>query len=107
MRALGEAAVTLGHAGAFVEPFAGGLAVSGGPGSAISKVVGAGFAGVPPLAEFDAIEARYRDAGVPIVFEVATLADLSFVRAVEARGFRVLRVETVLGRPLTRDEVLA
>lgn len=39
MRAFGHAAVALGHPGAFVQPFAGGLAVSGGPASPIPELV--------------------------------------------------------------------
>lgn len=104
MHAYGEAAVALGHPGAFVQPFAGGLAISGGPGSAVSKIAGAGFAGIPSADAFEALERRYRDVGAPIVFELATLGDFAFVRAVEDRGCRLLRVETVLGRAMSRDE---
>lgn len=102
MRAFGEAAIALAHTGAFVEPFAGGLAVSGGAASPISKILGTGFAGVPSDATFDHLEARYADAGVEPVFEIATLADLSLARHLEGRGYRLQRTELVLGCALPR-----
>lgn len=99
MRLLGQAAETLGHAGAFVTPFGGGLAVSGGPSSPITKVIGVGYDGVPDASSLSAIEARYAAADTEVVFEVATLADLACVRALEQRGYQLQRTELVLGRP--------
>lgn len=101
MRLLGQAAEALGHAGAFVTPFGGGLAVSGGPSSPITKVIGVGYDGVPDAASLLALEARYAAADTEVVFEVATLADLACVRALERRGYQLQRTELVLGRPAT------
>jgi GNAT superfamily N-acetyltransferase len=98
MGLLGGAAVTLRHHGAFVTPFGGGLAVSGGPSSPITKVIGVGYDGVPDAASLSTLEARYAAAGAEPVFEVATLADLSCVRALERRGYELQRTELVLGR---------
>jgi len=102
MGVLGGAAVTLGHAGAFVMPFGGGLAVSGGPSSPITKVIGVGYDGVPDAASLSTLEDRYAVAGAEVVFEVATLADLACVRALERRGYELQRTELVLGRTVNR-----
>jgi GNAT superfamily N-acetyltransferase len=97
MRAFGEAAVALRHPGAFVEPFAGGLAVSGGPGSPITKVLATGFSPTPGEPALIDLEGKHAAAGVEVVFEIATLADLSLVRVLEGRGYRLQRTELVLG----------
>lgn len=97
MRAFGEAAVALEHPGAFVEPLAGGLAVSGGPASPISKVLAIGFAEMPDETALRDLESKYAAAEVEVVFEIATLADLSLVRNLEGRGYRLQRTELVLG----------
>lgn len=100
MQGFGQAAVDLGHPGAFVRPFADGLAVSGGPSSPITKVMGLRFAGIVDAASLAALEADYDAVGAPVVFEVATLADLEWVRVLERRGYRLQRTELVLGRAL-------
>lgn len=97
MDGFGQAAVRLRHPGAFVQPFGGGLAVSGGPASPITKVIGLGFAALPDVKALTALEARYAAAGAAIAFEVASLADLAVVRLLEARGYQLLRTELVLG----------
>lgn len=101
MRALGDAAVAQGTPGAFVEPCAGGVAVSGGPDSPITKVAGVGFDAGPDAFDFDALERRYARAGADAIFEIATLGDLEWVRVLEARGYRLQRTELVLGCALS------
>lgn len=97
MQGFGQAAVDLGHPGAFVRPFADGLAVSGGPSSPITKVMGLGFAGGIDVASLAALEADYAAVGAPVVFEVASLANLECVRMLERQGYRLIRTELVLG----------
>jgi GNAT superfamily N-acetyltransferase len=102
---IGTAALTLAGAGEglFVEPFAGGVAACGGVESPFTKIIGVGFDPLPLAGELDALERLYAEVGAAPAFEIATLADLELVRLLEARGYRLLRTETVLGRALAAE----
>jgi hypothetical protein len=86
--------------GAFVTPFAGGVAVYSGGGSPMTKVIGAGYEGAPAAEAVAAIEAAYFSRGSSVRMEVATLADPAFVQHLTSTGYRLKGFENVLGRAL-------
>lgn len=90
----------------FVRPLAGGIAVCTGPQSPITKVIGAGFEGVPPDAELDAVEQAFLELGAPVRAEVATLSDPAFYAKLSKRGYVLEGFENVLGRPITPDDAV-
>jgi hypothetical protein len=91
-----------------VAPFGGGVAVYGGPGSPISKVIGCGFAGPLDAGELTDLEAIWGARGEPVRFELSTLADGRIAPALVERGYRLHGFENVLARSLDRlDEAPA
>jgi ribosomal protein S18 acetylase RimI-like enzyme len=85
---------------AFVEPIAGGVATYAGRSSPMNKMIGVGFAGVPPAQRLDEIEALFRERGEPLQAEVSTLADPAVAAALTGRGYRLRNFENVSGRRL-------
>src|SRR4029453_2733152 len=86
--------------GAFNQEFAGGVAVCGGPASPVTKVIGAGFDGVPTDEAFDELERKFFALGAGVRAEVATLADPAFAQQLSRRGFVLNGFENVLAFPL-------
>jgi hypothetical protein len=86
--------------GAFSQAFAGGVAVCTGPASPITKIIGAGFDGVPSDQEFDELEKRYFELGASVRAEVATLADPAFARRLSGRGYVLTGFENALAFPI-------
>ena len=87
-------------AGAFSHAFAGGVAVFTGAESPVTKVIGAGFGGVPTDAAIAELEADYFAHGASVRAEIATLADPAFVQRLTALGYVLNGFENVLARPL-------
>lgn len=99
--ALGRVVVAADPAsGAFVETVGGGIAIYAGPSSPMNKMIGVGFAGVPPDARLAEIEARYHERGAPVQAEVATLADPAFAALLTRRGYVLQNFENVSGLPI-------
>lgn len=92
-----------GAAPAFGLAIGGGAAVYCGPGAPMTKVIGVGVS--EPLTDdvIDRVEAAYAPHGEHPGWEMATLGDLASIARLEARGYRLQRIELVLGRDLTRD----
>jgi ribosomal protein S18 acetylase RimI-like enzyme len=86
--------------GAFSQEFAGGVAVCTGPTSPVTKIIGAGFDGVPDEGAFDDVEAKYFRLRASVRAEVATLADPAFVRRLTERGYILNGFENVLALPI-------
>jgi ribosomal protein S18 acetylase RimI-like enzyme len=86
--------------GAFNQEFAGGVAVCAGPASPVTKVIGAGFDGVPTDEAFDELERKFFALGAGVRAEVATLADPAFAQQLSRRGFVLNGFENVLAFPL-------
>ena len=80
----------------FTEPLAGGMACYAPLDSPFTKVVGVGFAGLPPAGDLDAVEARYAAHGGSASFEISTLADPAVFELLTERGYRLLGFEDVL-----------
>lgn len=80
-----------------------GAAVYCGAGAPMTKVIGVGVS--EPLADedIDRIEAAFAPYGEHPGWEMCTLGDLSAIARLEARGYRLRRIEAVLGRDLARD----
>ncbi|WP_194825622.1 GNAT family N-acetyltransferase [Nocardia sp. XZ_19_231] len=87
----------------FAHEIVGGAACFAGPGSPLNKVVGVGFAGVPTVAQWAAVEQAYAEVGAPVQVELAHLADPRIGADLTARGYRLTSFENVLGlRPRGR-----
>jgi GNAT superfamily N-acetyltransferase len=89
-----------GVAEAFGLTVAGGAAVYCGPGSPMTKVIGLAMEAPLTDADIDAIERAFDATGERQGIEMATLADLDAVRRLEARDYRLQRIELVLGAEL-------
>ncbi|MFD3746680.1 GNAT family N-acetyltransferase [Nocardia sp. NPDC058633] len=89
--------------GGFAQEIAGGAACFAAPGSPLNKVVGVGFAGVPTVGQWEAVEQAYAEVGAPVQVELAHLADPRIGADLTARGYRLTSFENVLGlRPRGR-----
>jgi len=84
----------------FVEPIGGGVAVFGGQGSPVNKVIGLGFGGAVQPERLEAVEGLFAARRSPVQAEVATLADPTLHATLGARGYRLAGFENVLGRAL-------
>jgi ribosomal protein S18 acetylase RimI-like enzyme len=75
----------------------GGAAVFCGNGAPMTKVIGVGIQA--PLADrdLDTIECAFHAVGCLPGWEVSTLADFESIRRLERRGYRLQRIEMVLG----------
>ena len=83
-----------------------GAAVYCGPGAPMTKVIGLGVSEPLLDADVDRVEAAYAPTGERPGWEMATLGDLEAVRLLEARGYRLQRIELVLGRDLSRPTMI-
>lgn len=92
-----------GRAPAFGLPVGSGAAVYCGPGAPMTKVIGVGISEPLTDQDIDRIEAAYAPYGEQPGWEMATLGDLTAIARLEARGYRLRRIELVLGRDLARD----
>jgi ribosomal protein S18 acetylase RimI-like enzyme len=97
---VGRACVERKVPGAFVEPVGNGVAVFGGDGSPVNKIIGIGFGNAVDLDGLARVEARYAAAGAHVQAEVATLAHPDWHAALAPRGYALAGFENVLGRPL-------
>jgi ribosomal protein S18 acetylase RimI-like enzyme len=97
---VGRACLARKVPGAFVEAVGGGVAVFGGDGSPVNKVIGVGFAGAPLPDELDRVEAGFLAASSHVQAEVATLAQPEWHAALAPRGYALAGFENVLGMPL-------
>ena len=95
-----------GLAPAFGLAVGSGAAVYCGPGAPMTKVIGVGVSEPLTDEDIDRVEAAYAPYGERPGWEMATLGDVSSVARLEARGYRLQRIELVLGRDLARDAVL-
>jgi GNAT superfamily N-acetyltransferase len=98
-----------GVRGAFGLQVGGGAAVYCGEESPMTKVIGLGLTAPLTDADLDAFEEAYARTGTRPGVEMATFADLTAIRLLEGRGYRLQRVELVLGCALDhpgRDDVL-
>ncbi len=91
---------------AFALRIGSGAAVYSGPGAPMTKVIGVGIAEPIEDADIDRVEAAYAPTGERPGWEIATLGDLASIRRLEARGYRLQRVEMVLGRDLSRPTLI-
>ncbi len=95
--AMAEASRAHGIAGVFGLQIGGGAAVYCGPGAPMTKVIGVAI-GEPLLdAAIDEIEGAFLPFDEYPGFEIASLGDHASVRRLEARGYRLQRIELVLG----------
>lgn len=75
----------------------GGVAAYVEPGSPYNKAAGFGFEGVPSPGALSALERQFAERRAPLQFEISSLADPAFVRALTARGYELAGFENVLG----------
>jgi hypothetical protein len=85
-------------------PIGGGYAVFMGAGSPLSQVQGIGLFGPVDDADFERMEAFYRERGSPVQLELASLADASVLASLARRGYRAYEQTHVLVRPLRARE---
>ena len=90
----------------FAERVGSGVAVYCGPGAPMTKVIGAGVAEPVTDEDIDCVEGAFAPVGERPVWEVSSLGDLASVRRLEGRGYRLQRVELVLGRDLARPTLI-
>ena len=95
-----------GRADAFGVHIGSGAAVYCGPGEPMTKVIGVGIAEPLDDAGIDAIEAAFAPTNVHPGIEVATLGDFESIRRLEDRGYRLRRIEMVLGREIARPTLI-
>jgi GNAT superfamily N-acetyltransferase len=79
---------------------AGAYALFDGPASPISQTFGLGVVRPPTAADFDALEAFFRDRGCPVFHEVSPLADPATLTLLNERGYQPCEFTSVLFRPL-------
>jgi GNAT superfamily N-acetyltransferase len=84
-------------------PLGGGLVAYAEPGSPLNKIAGLGFAPLR-LDELAAAEDRLRVRGCPVQVELSSLADPVVGQALTRRGYVLMGVEQVLGRPITEAD---
>ncbi len=85
---------------AFGLRIAGGAAVYCGADAPMTKVIGLAMDGPLTDEDIETIERAYEPHGVRPGIEMSTLADLAAIRHLEARGYRLRRIELVLGAEL-------
>ena len=82
----------------FLLSVAGGVASFADDGSPYNKVAGLGFAGVPEVADLEAVERAFAARGTATQIELAHLADPEVGILLTDRGYRLESFENVLGR---------
>jgi hypothetical protein len=103
---MGEVSRRSGTDGAFALRVGSGAAVYCGPGAPMTKVIGVAIA--EPLTDevIDQVEQAFAPTGENPGWEIATFGDYASIRRLEGRGYRLQRIETVLGRDLTRASLI-
>jgi ribosomal protein S18 acetylase RimI-like enzyme len=86
--------------GGFSRPFAGGAAVFTGRDAPLTKVIGVGFEQPPETSAVETIERAFLDRGAAVRYEIASLADPGWLRALTRRGYELQGFEHVLAAPL-------
>lgn len=103
-----DAAFTLAKAsGVDCEPIAGGAAVFAGVGAPFTHALGIGMSGEVTEAEHDRLERFFRDRGSPVLIDLCPLADTSLIERVQSRGYKLIELNNVLARRVTRADALA
>lgn len=92
---------------AAAEPFLGGVAMFGGVGSPMTHALGIGMCGPIDIAEFDRMEAFFRDRGSPVLIDLCPMADMGLIQTIVARGYRVIEFNNVMVRRIAPGEQLA
>jgi ribosomal protein S18 acetylase RimI-like enzyme len=95
-----------GTDGAFSMRVGSGAAVYCGPGAPMTKVIGVGIAEPITDEDIDRVEDAYAATGEHPGWEIATLGDFPSIRRLEGRGYRLQRIEMVLGRDLSRSTLI-
>jgi len=83
-----------------------GAAVYCGPGAPMTKVIGVAIAEPLTDPDIDRVEEAFTPTGEQPGWEIATLGDFASIRRLEARGYRLQRIEMVLGRDLSRPALI-
>jgi GNAT superfamily N-acetyltransferase len=97
---LGTAAAERAGADVFVRELGGGVATYLAPGSPANKLFGLGFAPLPAVEEFDAVEDAFAAREAPLHAEVSSLADPALGKLLTRRGYQLIGFENVLGLAL-------
>ncbi len=79
---------------------AGGCGLHYGPADPLNAVKGVGLNGPVPVAEWDALESAFREAGSPVIVDLSPFANEAFVALLASRGYTIGSFETVLCRRL-------
>ena len=79
---------------------AGACALFDGPASPITQTFGLGMVRPPTAADFDALEAFFRDRGAPVFHEVSPLADPATLTLLNERGYQPFEFTSILFRPI-------
>ena len=95
-----------GTDGVFCLRVGSGAAVYCGPGAPMTKVIGVGIAESLTDEDIDRVEEAYAPTGEHPGWEMATLGDFPSIRRLESRGYRLQRIEMVLGRDLLRATLI-
>jgi ribosomal protein S18 acetylase RimI-like enzyme len=93
--------------GGGVEFVAGACAAFAGRGSPMTQVVGLGMNGPVSDADFERVEAYYRDRGAAYELKLCPLADVSVLEHVNARRFRLHEFEHAWIRDLAPTDTFA
>lgn len=86
------------------EHIAGGLAFFGGPTYPANQIVGMGLYGEVSSAEVDRMEHFFRSRGVPAAVVVSPLADMSLLKLLGERSYRIGEFNSVLIRRIRPQE---
>lgn len=81
-------------------PCSGGYGLHYGPADPLNAVKGVGLDGPVDIAEWNALENRFRAAGSPVVVDFSPFSDQAFLATLMSRGYRIAAFETVLCRRL-------
>jgi len=78
----------------------GAFALFDGPDSPITQTFGLGMFQTPTAADFEALEAFFRDRGAPTQHEVSPLADPATLALLNERGYEPFEFTSILFRPI-------
>jgi hypothetical protein len=88
------------ESGAVWMEIAGAVVLFDGAASPVTQTFGLGLAVMPDAAEFDRIEAFFRERGAPACHELSPLAGLALSETLVRRGYRPVEFTNVLFQPL-------
>jgi GNAT superfamily N-acetyltransferase len=89
-----------GYRFGFAIAIAGGVANYAEPDSALNKIAGLGFTGLPDPAGLDTVERAFAAQGALVQAEVTSLAAPALLDLLAGRGYRTVSFQNVLGRAL-------